>query len=296
MKFLIVTPSYNSERFIRETIESVITQEGDFEIALRVMDGGSTDGTLDILREYSRLFDSGKVGVRCKGIDFGWVSEKDSGMYDAINRGFAKSDGDILAWINADDLYRPGAFDIIARVFGRFPEIRWLKGITSYIDADSKFREKGECYLYDRDLLAKGVYGRDAYFVQQDSVFWLSKLWAEAGPIPSELKRAGDYALWVQFARKAKLFSLDREVSCFRKVPGQLSEDFVRYRSECEKVSPRAQNQNRAFRYFMRIEKRLPEFLAREIFSRLFSDLDLSVVIEADRKGFEIRKSRYFKT
>ncbi|HEY4500327.1 MAG TPA: glycosyltransferase, partial [Candidatus Paceibacterota bacterium] len=99
MKFSIVTPVYNGQAHIRETIESVLSQEGDFEIEYFIMDGGSTDATVEIVLEYASR--DKRVSV---------FSEKDSGMYDAVNKGFFKATGDVYAYINSDDVYEPGAF------------------------------------------------------------------------------------------------------------------------------------------------------------------------------------------
>ena len=93
-------------------------------------------------------------------------------MYDAINKGFKIATGDIFAWINHDDKYAPGAFEIILKTFEKFPKIKWLKGITSYINTDNKITNSGLCLVYNKEWLKMGIYGRNAYFVHQDSVFW----------------------------------------------------------------------------------------------------------------------------
>jgi glycosyltransferase involved in cell wall biosynthesis len=96
----IVTPSYNQGVFIEETIRSVVEQDYP-NLEYLVMDGGSTDGTVEILRDWE---------LRLVGKSFTWVSERDKGQTDAINKGFARARGEILAWINSDDTYQPGAF------------------------------------------------------------------------------------------------------------------------------------------------------------------------------------------
>jgi glycosyltransferase involved in cell wall biosynthesis len=236
MKFSIVTPTYNSEQFLAGTIKSVLTQKGDFTIEHLIMDNCSRDATIEIVKNYQRMIGSGECGIGCNGVELTYYHEKDHGMYDAVNKGFSRATGDIYAWINADDVYLPDAFDIIARSFEISAEIQWIKGITSYIDESSALYERGRCFLYDRTWLGKGVYGRDAYFVQQDSVFWRAGLWKTAGGIDPRFKRAGDYALWVSFSRHAPLYSVNAPVSCFRKVRGQISQDLAAYRKECATV------------------------------------------------------------
>src|SRR5678809_715869 len=107
----IVTPSYNQAKFVGETIESVLSQEGNFEIEYSVMDGGSTDGSVDIIRRYADLVASGRWPVRCGGITMSWISERDAGQTAAINAGLRHATGDIFSYINSDDLYFSGAFE-----------------------------------------------------------------------------------------------------------------------------------------------------------------------------------------
>ena len=121
----IVTPSCNQAKFVGETIESVLSQEGDFEIEYSVMDGGSTDGSVDIIRRYADLVASGGWPVRCRGITMSWVSERDAGQTAAINAGLRHATGDIFSYINSDDLYFRGAFQRVVEAFaarsgGRF--------------------------------------------------------------------------------------------------------------------------------------------------------------------------------
>lgn len=238
VRFSIVTPAFNSERFISSTISSVISQEGKFSIELIIMDGGSTDGTQEIVRQYQRLILENKHLVRCDEVVIHWHSEKDAGMYDAIKKGFARATGDVFAWINSDDIYLPGAFDIVQRTLKKYPEISWLKGITSYINENSTIYAAGQCNLYRQDLIRSGLYGPSLYFIQQDSVFWRAGLWKKSGGVDEKLTLAGDYFLWKSFAQFAPLYSLKAYVSCFRRAPNQKSSDIQAYFREIEKISP----------------------------------------------------------
>ena len=96
----IVTPSYNQGEYLEETIRSVISQEGDFHIDYLIMDGGSTDGSVDIIKKYADLVKQGNWEKKCLGIDLTWLSEKDAGQTDAINKGFSRARGEIVSWIN----------------------------------------------------------------------------------------------------------------------------------------------------------------------------------------------------
>lgn len=233
-----MTPVYNTKQWIRETIESVLSQAGDFEIEYVIRDGKSTDGTLEIIREYHERIETETFPINCKKITMRITSEKDGGMYSAINHGFAQATGDIYSWINADDRYEPGAFARIQTAFESAPEIQWVKGTTSTINEAGEKIRPGACNLYRRTWLAQGIYGQEAYFVEQDSVFWRAGLWKTAGPIPSHLRFAGDYWLWIAFAKHAPLWSLNTPISSFRKRQGQLSKDVQAYKGEQGTIRP----------------------------------------------------------
>ena len=105
----IVTPSYNQGEFLEETLVSVLSQEGDFFLDYLVIDGASTDGSLEIIRRYAELLEKDEWPVRCRGIRYRWMSEPDNGQSDALMKGFNLAEGEILAWLNSDDVYLPGA-------------------------------------------------------------------------------------------------------------------------------------------------------------------------------------------
>jgi len=285
MRISIVTPAYNSEKFIAETIESVIDQKGDFEIDYIIVDGASTDGTLAVIKRYQALLSSQEYPVKCNGVVLRWISESDRGMYDAINKGFAMADGGVHAWINSDDVYMPGAFEAVTRTFAKYGEILWLKGITSYINEASLVYRTGQCYVYHQPWIRKGVYGRDVHFIQQDSVFWRSGLWQSAGGVDAHLRYAGDYSLWLSFAGAAQLYSLKVLVSCFRKQDMQLSGDGNRYRQEVlEECPSEAQFRGKMLRILFvtvllgRTRLYFPVWIRKLVYRALFPDHNLRVV------------------
>jgi len=270
MKFSIVTPSWNSEAYLAETIDSVISQKGDFDIEYIVQDNQSGDRTCEIVRNYMAMLESGSYPIRCKSVSMRLISEPDTGMYDAINRGFSGATGDVYAYINSDDIYLPGAFQVVARCMALRPDVAWLKGITSYINAGSAIIAIGKCNLYCQEWLRLGIYGRAAGFVQQDSVFWRAALWQTSGGCDSGLKVAGDYRLWMTFAQHARLYSVVAYLSCFRRVQGQLSENMEPYWREVNALSDGLCGLDSSIRGFRTREAILPRFLKLVFFRALF--------------------------
>lgn len=299
MRFSIVTPSYNLEKWLPETIESVISQSGDFEIEYIVVDGGSSDESLSIAEEYKKKIESGAFPISCRKVSMTCVVEKQTGMYEAINHGFARATGDIYAWINADDIYEPGAFESISQALKKYPDIDWIKGITSTIDEKSERTREGSARIYRQDWLRAGVYGQEAYFVEQDSVFWRERLWKSVGGIPNELKTAGDYWLWIQFAKLAPLWTLKARISCFRKREGQLSKNVSKYKLEQWNIRP--QRNLRAFiaRSFFALESRITAFAPRteKIFLTLYPFLFMAgrhiEYIEIDKEARKVLARSY---
>jgi len=206
----IVTPSFNQAAFLEETILSVLNQSYP-NLEYIIVDGGSTDGSVDIIGKYEHA-----LSFSC--------SEKDEGMYDAINKGFEKSTGDIMAYINSDDIYMPDTFRTVARIFNDLPNAMWITGRTGYIDGMGSVGEIARKKLYNRMLLSKGFYQSPySYVVNQNAVFWRKHLWETAGGIQNGLKLAGDFYLWTRFSEHAELHFVDEVLSAFRRHDKQQS-------------------------------------------------------------------------
>lgn len=225
VKFSIITPAWNAERWIGETIESVLTQKGDFEIEYIVVVDASTDHTDALAKDYAARIASGTFPIACKKVTMEVIEPKDrAGMYVAMNAGFARATGDVYAWIPADDKYESGAFHAIQTVLEAYPEVEWLRGNTGIIDENSTVIHTGRCQIFAQQWIRAGVYGMEAYHVDQPSVFWRAPLWKKGGPFPSTFKSMGDYWLWTSFAKHARLWTVNAPVSLYRKQPGQDSQ------------------------------------------------------------------------
>ncbi|MEI6863756.1 MAG: glycosyltransferase [Candidatus Adlerbacteria bacterium] len=222
MKFSIITPAYDIAKWLPQTIESVFSQAGNFSIEYILVLNDSPDNTCEVAKEYKRKLDSGEYAIHCKSISMQIIEAgKPEGMYVAINQGFANATGDVYAWIAGDDIYRPGAFQTMYEAFSQHPEIAWLKGITSTIGEHGELIGNNTCSVYHQDWLRLGVYGAEAYHVEQDSNFWRAEVWEKVGSFPSYFKSAGDYWLWIHMAKYARLWSINAPISAFRKRAGQ---------------------------------------------------------------------------
>jgi len=225
MKFSIITPCRNAERYICETIESVITQRGDFDLEYFVLDGASSDRTVEIARGYENALRSGSFQVACRSVQMEVMSEPDNGMYDALVKGLGRVSGDVVAYINADDFYLPNAFQSVAEVFDSRREVDWITAMSVV------FNEKGQmtsCILpfaYSNDLIRSGAYGRvHINSIQQESTFWRSSLLKLVDL--DELRGftlAGDFYLWSRFATKSELWIIQTCLGGFRSHAAQLS-------------------------------------------------------------------------
>lgn len=202
MKVSVVTPSYNQAPFIERTIRSVLEQRGDFQLDYQVMDGGSNDGTLEVLRRYD-----GRVR---------WVSEPDRGQAHALNKGFATATGDVLAWLNSDDVYAPGAVDAAVRAL-RETGARWCFGDCDIVDEhDRPVRSAIARYKswVSRRYSRRRLVGRN--FIPQPAVFFRRDLLEEVRGVDESLRYAMDYDLWLRFARVAEPAFVPRVLARFR--------------------------------------------------------------------------------
>ncbi|MBE2182635.1 MAG: glycosyltransferase [Anaerolineae bacterium] len=182
----IITPSFNQAGFIEATIESVLTQDYP-NIEYLVIDGGSTDGTLDILRRYEG---------RLK-----WISERDQGQADAINKGMSRATGQILGWLNSDDLYVPGAIRSVVETFTRQPEAMFVYGDAEAIDEhDNSYGTRIHVHQTDADEL---IQMGDP--IVQPASFWRAEVWQTCGELDLSLHYTLDYEYWMRVAKRYPL-------------------------------------------------------------------------------------------
>ncbi|MBC7525287.1 MAG: glycosyltransferase [Flavobacterium sp.] len=205
-KISIVTPNLNQEVFLEQTILSVLNQNYP-NLEYIIIDGGSTDSSLSIIKKYETQL-------------FYWISEKDKGLYDALNKGFCKSTGEVMMYINSDDILLAQSLSTIGMTFEKFKNIRWLNGIHTFIDEKSRIVESKKptiFTIYDYLML-------NYQWIQQESTCWRRSLWEESGSKFNEnLKLAGDLDLWSRFFLIEQLYFLNTTIGAFRFREGQLS-------------------------------------------------------------------------
>jgi glycosyltransferase involved in cell wall biosynthesis len=200
-KISVVTVNYNLAAHLEEAICSVLDQ-GYPNLEYIVIDGGSTDGSTEIIARYAEQL-------------AWWVSEPDAGQYHAVQKGFERSTGELMYWINSDDRMHPGSLFAIAEIFQTFPEVRWLQGHPT------EFTPEGN--TINRIGLPWARWSRDRYlcydfqFIQQESTCWRRDLWEEAGAtMDLSLKLAGDLELWARFFRHTRLYTTTALIGGFR--------------------------------------------------------------------------------
>jgi len=181
MKFTIVTPSYNQGQFIERTILSVLNQK-EIDLEYLIFDGASTDNTVSILEKYSDKLD--------------WVSEKDNGQAHAVNKGIQIASGDIIGWLNSDDIYYPDTLKKVKEAFDLNPNIDILYGQANHIDINCHLIEQYPTQSWDYNQL------KNICFICQPAVFFRKSVFKEHGLLNEDLNFCMDYEYWLRLAKK----------------------------------------------------------------------------------------------
>ncbi|MCX6304478.1 MAG: glycosyltransferase family 2 protein [Bacteroidetes bacterium] len=218
-KISVVTPTFNQAEFIERTLQSIRGQRVDVPVEHIVIDGGSTDGTLDVLAMHRDTIS--------------YVSEPDRGMQDALNKGFALATGDIIGWLNSDDTYLPGALQKVAAFFDLHPDCLWLYGNCRMIDEHDHEVRKWITAYKNR---MSGKYSLEKLltenFISQPAVFMRRKALQAAGPVDLGLPTAMDYDLWLRLAKLGDPGYINSDLACFRVHRKSISS--INYRKQFE--------------------------------------------------------------
>jgi glycosyltransferase involved in cell wall biosynthesis len=222
-KISIVTPSFNQAQFLESTIQSILSQNYP-NLEYVIIDGGSSDGSQAIIERYSEY------------LHF-WCSEPDGGQYDAINKGFQHTTGEIMAWLNSDDMLCPWALRTVASVMESLPQVRWLTSLNlTYWDYCSFCSGISNLPGYSLEAFLDGCYLPPLGgigFIQQESTFWRRDLWNDAGGyLNQDIQLAADFELWCRFFGHASLYGVDSPLGGFRRQQAQKSAQLDSYVDE----------------------------------------------------------------
>jgi glycosyltransferase involved in cell wall biosynthesis len=187
MKVSVVTPSYNQGQFIERTLASVASQDG-VEIEHVVFDGGSTDETVQVLEKFGS-------GIR-------WVSKRDKGQTDAVNQGIRATDGDIIGWLNSDDVYYPGAIAHVVEFFENNPDVDVVYGLADHIDVEDRPFEAYPTEPWDMERL------KETCFICQPALFFRRRVVEQHGLLDESLHYCMDYAYWLRLGKAGVRFAL----------------------------------------------------------------------------------------
>lgn len=215
----IVTPVFNRVNMLEQTILSVLNQNYP-NLEYIIIDGGSIDGTVDIIKKYEDRLAY-------------WVSEPDNGMYHAIQKGFEKATGDIMAWINSDDLYHDNSLFIVGQIFSQFSCVDWITGTPTLYNADGICVKTFSVQFWSWERFKHG----DFRWIQQESTFFRRSLYYKVGGLNLQYRLAADFDLWCKMFQQSVLYSVNTILGGFRLHGNQLSiEQNARYEEEVANV------------------------------------------------------------
>jgi glycosyltransferase involved in cell wall biosynthesis len=222
----VVTPSFQKSAYIAEAIESVIGQEGGFAIEYFINDGGSSDGSADIIRRYAESVESGTWPVKCRGVKLFWRSHSDNGQTGAINEGLRRATGDVVGYLNADDAYSPGAFENVLAAFAADPQADFIYGDGDVIDESGALQWEWLSRPYNHAVMTSYHYLWNDFtnYILQQSTFWRRNVLGRIGYLDESFHYAMDVEYWVRAgAAGLRLQHLERKLAKFRLIPGTKS-------------------------------------------------------------------------
>jgi glycosyltransferase involved in cell wall biosynthesis len=251
VKFTIVTACRNSAPHLPATIESVLNQsalaQGAAEVEYFIVDGASTDATAEVVSRY-----------RHNSIVF--TSEPDAGLYDAVVKGFARCNGEIVAYLNAGDIFHEHAFRVVSKVMTH-DSVDWICGYQLKINEAGEVIAVAKPPRYRREFILNGTYLKGFPYagIQQEGIFFRRKLldFVNLEKL-KQFRLGGDYFLWTELARQAELHTVLSFLGAFRVHRGQLSERLEAYRIDAQTCTRPETLRERITRYW---EYHSPPFL-----------------------------------
>lgn len=221
----IITPSFNQDQFLEKTILSVLHQKYP-NLEYIIIDGQSTDNSPQIIKKYQKYLSY-------------WQIKKDSGQSDAINIGFKHATGDILCWLNSDDILLPNSLNLIANLFTKYSKLDWLTSQSIIMNKQDEIVQTGLHSGKVRLFLRLGFYhGKCLGFIPQEGTFWRRSLWQKSGAYLSKLNYSLDFELWRRFAKYSHLVTLEAPLAAFRHHSQQKTSNMKKYYREINPILP----------------------------------------------------------
>lgn len=266
MKVSIVTCSLNQGNFIDETIQSVLKQKGNFELEYIIIDGGSTDNTIDIIKKYDTLINSSDFSPECKKLSFKWVSEKDKGHSNAVNKGLKQCTGEVINWLCSDDILEANALQEVVKFFQSNKDSSAVFGDGLHID------EKGaiQKYIRSKDFKRKDVivchWSIKMPWLVQPSIFFRKKVLEEIGYLDENNNLCPDYDFYLRISKKYTLKALHKPLSRIRLHGACNSVKYrIKQRADAVKIAKKCWKEN--YLYYA------PHYLLNEPFRKVLETL-----------------------
>ena len=286
MKFSIITSCFNAEKYIAETVLSVIEQteiiNNNCELEYIIIDGNSSDKTNKIINKLKEKYP--------KIIH---LIEEDIGLYDGLSKGFKIVSGDVMGYLNAGDFLNKSAFSVLKKVFLN-KKINWVTGLKIIYNEQSEISKIQIPYNYRSSLIRCGAYGKYLPFIQQESTFWRPNLIKDLDyEYFKSLKKSGDMYLWYNFSKKNKLYIVNSYLSGFKYHENQLtfretgSTDL--YMKEAKKFTQKIGIKE----YFLIFFDMIPWFLGRNI-NNIFRKVNPQFIDFLDNNTWELKDKKKF--
>jgi glycosyltransferase involved in cell wall biosynthesis len=216
MKISIITPSYNQGHFIEKTILSVLNQKWDFDLEYIIIDWLSTDKSVEVIKQYEQKIKSWKFKANFKNLEYKWISEKDAGQSNAINKWLTISTWDIVTYINSDDTYTEWSLQIVSNYFGK-SNLKWCYWKCKIIDLDDN-EIRRYITLYKNKIWKKYSYSKllTENFISQMTVFWKREVMNEVWLFDEKNHLCMDYEYWLRIWQQYNPLYINRYLANFR--------------------------------------------------------------------------------
>ncbi|OGZ03090.1 MAG: hypothetical protein A2430_01925 [Candidatus Liptonbacteria bacterium RIFOXYC1_FULL_36_8] len=210
----IITPSYNQGLYIEETIQSVLSQVGNFYIDYIIADGGSTDQSVSIIKKYDQLIKNNSYPTKCLGIKYRWWSKKDRGQTDAINQGLKIATGNLISWLNSDDYLEPNALSKVFKEFINHPNYSLFYGdgyLLNQFNGNKKILKARPGNF--QQFLKRG------HDIFQPAAFFTKNIITKVGFLDQNMHYAFDYDFWLRILKVGHSYYFPETLATFRLWP-----------------------------------------------------------------------------